>query len=86
MTTPPPSQETFDRLLLSLNVDRERAGEEYELLFTAPLDSQAKTKELSNGLSLPITLIGEITAGEGLRLERDGAFEDLPAAGYEHLG
>src|SRR5574341_532577 len=32
MATPPPSQETFDRLLLSLNVDRERAGEEYELL------------------------------------------------------
>ena len=32
MATPLPTQETFDRLLLSLNPDRERAGEEYELL------------------------------------------------------
>ncbi len=61
-------------------------GEEYELLFTAPLDAQAKVEELSNALSLPITLIGEITAGEGLRLERDGAYERLRPAGYEHLG
>ena len=61
-------------------------GEEYELLFTAPLDARAKVEELSNALSLPITLIGEITAGEGLRLERGGAYEHLPPAGYEHLG
>ena len=32
MATLPPSQETFDKLLMMLNADRERAGEEYELL------------------------------------------------------
>jgi DNA-directed RNA polymerase specialized sigma24 family protein len=32
MATPPPTQETFDKLLLCLNSDRERAGDEYELL------------------------------------------------------
>lgn len=61
-------------------------GEEYELLFTSPLAAQAKVEELSKTLSLPITLIGEITVGEGLQLERDGAFEHLPPAGYEHMG
>jgi thiamine-monophosphate kinase len=61
-------------------------GEEYELLFTSPLDAQAKVEELSGALSLRITLIGEITASEGLELERDGAFERLPPAGYEHMG
>jgi len=32
MATLPPTQEAFDQLLLCLNPDRERAGEEYELL------------------------------------------------------
>src|SRR5262245_9902469 len=32
MSTPPPTQEVFDKLLLCLAPDRERAGEEYELL------------------------------------------------------
>ncbi len=32
MVTPPPTKESFDKLLLCLNPDRERAGEEYELL------------------------------------------------------
>ncbi len=32
MSTPPPTQEVFDKLLLYLAPDRERAGEEYELL------------------------------------------------------
>ena len=61
-------------------------GEEYELLFTSPRAFQAKIEEQSRLLSLPITLIGEITEGEGLRLERGGAYETLPPAGYEHMG
>jgi DNA-directed RNA polymerase specialized sigma24 family protein len=32
MATPPPTPETFEKLLLCLHADRERAGEEYELL------------------------------------------------------
>src|SRR5215212_7380200 len=32
MATSPPTQEVFDKLLLCLAPDRERAGEEYELL------------------------------------------------------
>ncbi len=32
MATPQPSQETFEKLLIVLSADRDRAGEEYELL------------------------------------------------------
>jgi DNA-directed RNA polymerase specialized sigma24 family protein len=32
MPTPPPTQESFDKLLRCLHPDRERAGEQYELL------------------------------------------------------
>lgn len=59
-------------------------GEEYELLFTAPPENQGRVMQLSNELNVPVTAIGEITAGGGLRLERDGGLEALPPAGYEH--
>jgi len=61
-------------------------GEEYELLFTAPTDFRAKIEELSTSASIPITLIGEITAGKDLQLERDGLFELVQPSGYEHFG
>lgn len=61
-------------------------GEEYELLFTSPFDFRAKVEELSKALSIPITLIGEITRGEDLELERDGVFELVPPSGYQHFG
>jgi thiamine-monophosphate kinase len=61
-------------------------GEEYELLFTSPFEFRAKVEELSKALSIQITLIGEITRGENLELERDGLFEVVPPSGYQHLG
>lgn len=60
-------------------------GEEYELLFTSPFDFRDKVGELSKSLSIPITLIGEITRGEDLQLERGGLFESVKPSGYEHL-
>ncbi|HEY9231219.1 MAG TPA: thiamine-phosphate kinase [Blastocatellia bacterium] len=59
-------------------------GEEYELLFTARPEDHARVVELSNELAVPITAIGEIIAGSGLQLERDGALEALHPSGYEH--
>ncbi|MFL6216636.1 MAG: thiamine-phosphate kinase [Blastocatellia bacterium] len=59
-------------------------GEEYELLFTARPEHRERIAQLSNEVGVPITAIGEITAGDGLRLERDGAVEPLKASGYEH--
>ena len=60
-------------------------GEEYELLFTSPADSRAKVEELSNRLFIPVTLIGEITSGKDLQLERHGQFELVQPSGYQHL-
>ncbi|MFL6273896.1 MAG: thiamine-phosphate kinase [Blastocatellia bacterium] len=59
-------------------------GEEYELLFTARPEDHAPIINLSSEVAVPITAIGEITAGGGLRLERDGRLEALRPAGYEH--
>jgi thiamine-monophosphate kinase len=59
-------------------------GEEYELLFTAPPEAQAHIVELSSEFDVPITAIGEIVAGSGLHLERNGVLEALKPSGYEH--
>jgi thiamine-monophosphate kinase len=59
-------------------------GEEYELLFAARPEHRDEIAELSSQAGVAITAIGEITAGGGLRLERDGAVEPLKASGYEH--
>ena len=59
-------------------------GEDYELLFTARPEEHAHISNLSSEVAVPITAIGEITAGGGLRLERDGRLEALRPAGYEH--
>jgi thiamine-monophosphate kinase len=59
-------------------------GEEYELLFTARPEHREDIAQLSNEAGVAITAIGEMTAGGGLRLERDGAVEPLKASGYEH--
>jgi thiamine-monophosphate kinase len=67
----------LERLPLAAGVDdpavAASAGEDYELLFTAP-----------PGLELPgdVTWIGEVSEGEGLLLTRDG--EAVELSGYEH--
>ena len=60
-------------------------GEEYELLFTSPLENQTGIAEMSEELGVPITAIGRIVADKGLRLERNGSFEAIPPSGYEHM-
>ena len=59
-------------------------GEEYELLFTARPEHHARIAELSSEFTVRITAIGEIIAGSGVLLERNGTLEALPPSGYEH--
>jgi thiamine-monophosphate kinase len=59
-------------------------GEEYELLFTTRPENHARIAELSSEFDVPITAIGEICAGSGLQLERNGALDVLKPSGYEH--
>ena len=58
------------------------AGDDYELLFTAPRDCAAGILALSEDLGLPLNRIGRMEEGAGLRLFEGE--EPIPAP--EHLG
>jgi thiamine-monophosphate kinase len=70
----------IDPLRLALN-----GGEEYELLFTSRPDDRSRVEGIASSLGVSITEIGEIVAGTGLHLERDGVLEPAPPSGYEHV-
>jgi len=70
----------IDPLQLALH-----GGEEYELLFTARPETRHRLATLASDCNLPITALGEIVAGTGLQLERDGAQQMIQPSGYEHL-
>lgn len=57
------------------------SGDDYELLFTAPLVARGAV----SALPLPCTRIGRITSGQGLRLLRGGAPVELLLAGFTHF-
>ena len=61
------------------------AGEDYELLFTAPARSGRRLAALRRmARGVPLTRIGVITSEPGVVLRRDGADTPLPG-GYEHF-
>ncbi|HXP03700.1 MAG TPA: thiamine-phosphate kinase [Stellaceae bacterium] len=61
-------------------------GDDYELLFTAPPEAGAEIAALSHSLALPITEIGAIAVGEGVRLlDADGAEIATKTAGWTHF-
>ncbi len=58
-------------------------GEDYELLFTASAEIIERVKKAA---SLPVTAIGEITAGKGVSLvDKTGKPFALKKAGWEHF-
>ena len=61
-------------------------GDDYELLFTAPAGSTQAIDDLSSVLGLPITRIGKIESGQGVRLV-DAAGRTIPIdePGYRHF-
>jgi thiamine-monophosphate kinase len=62
------------------------AGDDYELLFTAPVGSTASIAALSSQLNVPITMIGKVEAGAGVRLfGPDGRTIPLDHSGYRHF-
>jgi thiamine-monophosphate kinase len=58
------------------------AGDDYELLFTAPPERASEVLSISEAIGLPLSRIGDAAEGTGLRLSDDGAPVALP----EHLG
>ncbi|MDY0056428.1 MAG: thiamine-phosphate kinase [Methyloversatilis sp.] len=61
-------------------------GDDYELLFCAPREAEDALIALSARLALPLTRIGAMQAGEGVRLV-DATGAELPVGrrGYDHF-
>jgi thiamine-monophosphate kinase len=61
------------------------AGDDYELLFTAPPEAGGAILEVAATLGLRLTEIGTVGPGAGLHLTDDGAAVTLPGRlGWEH--
>jgi thiamine-monophosphate kinase len=60
-------------------------GEEYELLFTAVRENEARIADAAREAGLTVTRIGEIVGERELKLERDGETRKLEAGGYQHM-
>lgn len=62
-------------------------GEDYELLFTSAPAKKAEVRELSGGLKINITEIGEVVPGETLTvLDSSGKEISLTRKGFIHFG
>jgi thiamine-monophosphate kinase len=60
-------------------------GDDYEILFTAGPESLEEILALGRTLDVPVTLIGHIEAGSGVRVvDRDGARIELSRGGWQH--
>ncbi|MGH7030292.1 MAG: thiamine-phosphate kinase, partial [Stellaceae bacterium] len=61
-------------------------GDDYELLFTAPVEAAAQIRALSERQRLPLTAIGRIEPGAGVRLvDAAGRAIAVEDAGYRHF-
>lgn len=61
-------------------------GDDYELLFAAPPEAEGPIAALSAELGLPLTPVGRIESGAGVRLlDRRGRAIALEGGGYRHF-
>jgi thiamine-monophosphate kinase len=60
------------------------SGEEYELLVTFPPSARVDVDAFLARFGIPLTLVGRVTDGDGVSLERRGERVDLPI-GHDHL-
>ncbi|MCG6942566.1 MAG: thiamine-phosphate kinase [Thiohalocapsa sp.] len=62
------------------------SGDDYELCFTLPPAALGQLPVLAAAAGCPLTTIGEIVAGQGLRLVRaDGSGWNATGGGYDHF-
>jgi thiamine-monophosphate kinase len=81
----PAAKEVVDQRV-DLRVSLAAGGDDYELLFTAPASATKAIEELSSVLGLPITMIGLIERGKGVRLvDSEGQAIPVDHAGYHHF-
>jgi thiamine-monophosphate kinase len=62
-------------------------GDDYELCFTAPVRRRSRVQALGKRLGLPLTRIGTMRRGRGVRLLRpDGSAVRIGTRGFDHFG
>jgi thiamine-monophosphate kinase len=72
-------------------IDRQRlcqlaGGDDYELVFTAPPGQRDTVRAAADACGVPVTRIGRIDAGPGLRLmDGDGRVTDNVYPGFDHF-
>jgi thiamine-monophosphate kinase len=61
-------------------------GDDYELAFTAPASKRDALRTMSRELGLPLTRVGTVSAGAGVRLtDGEGAVVALSRSGFDHF-
>jgi thiamine-monophosphate kinase len=61
-------------------------GDDYELLFCAPRQSRDGIIALSHSLNMPLTCIGKVIAGKGVRLQQgNGTLKVAGKSGFTHF-
>jgi thiamine-monophosphate kinase len=62
------------------------AGDDYELLFTAPAEAAAGVAGIAREVGVPVTAVGRIERGKGVRvIDEKGAAVCVTDAGYRHF-
>lgn len=61
-------------------------GDDYELAFTAPPEQRRRLSDISEALSLPLTRIGGVAAGDaGVQIRHNGRPVNLARGGFQHF-
>ena len=61
-------------------------GDDYELVFTVPCESQEKVERIAKEIDLKVTQIGKITDGSGVKITNSkGGIISLELKGYRHF-
>jgi thiamine-monophosphate kinase len=62
------------------------AGDDYELLLSAPAEAAGKIASIAREVAVPVTAIGRIERGKGVRvIDETGAAVAVTDAGYRHF-
>jgi thiamine-monophosphate kinase len=81
-----PLSPAYRRILGGSDALALHGGEDYELLCTVPERNVKRLERTRARLGCPITLVGDITAGRGVRLVgNDGRTLRLHSAGFDHF-
>lgn len=61
------------------------AGDDYQIAFTAPQNHRALVLRAASDSRVTVSRIGQVAAGEGVELRREGRVLAVPRSGYRHF-